>query len=66
MKTWTLNVMMIGLAGIAFGAGHAQEAPAVKPSGVGPTITLDLGDGITLEAVLIPAGKFLMGSPGAD
>ena len=68
MKTWKLSVMMIGLAGIAFGAAYARSEPeaAAKPNGAGSTITLDLGDGITLDAVLIPAGKFLMGLPGAD
>ena len=28
-----------------------------------PTKTLDLGNGVTLETVLIPAGEFVMGTP---
>ena len=28
-----------------------------------PTKTLDLGDNVKLELVLIPAGKFIMGTP---
>ena len=31
-----------------------------------PTITFDLGNGIKLELVLIPAGEFMMGSPDSD
>ena len=31
-----------------------------------PTITLDLGGGVTWEGVLIPAGEFVMGSPPGE
>ena len=41
--------------------GRKQAAKA-KP----PNLTLDLGQGITLELVRVPAGKFVMGMPPAE
>jgi hypothetical protein len=34
-----------------------------RRAGLEPTKTLDLGNGVKLEMVLIPAGKFVMGTP---
>lgn len=31
-----------------------------------PTLTLDLGDGVLWEGVLIPAGSFVMGAPPSE
>jgi formylglycine-generating enzyme required for sulfatase activity len=31
-----------------------------------PTLALDLGNKVSLSLVLIPAGKFMMGSPDSD
>ena len=60
-------------------AAHAGELPAppsyplwngqetieeyAKRAGLEPTKTLDLGNGVKLEMVLIPASKFTMGTP---
>jgi len=41
-------------------AGAAVEAVSPK------ALSLDLGNGVKLELVLIPAGKFLMGSPESE
>jgi len=56
------KILAIGLA-LAVGcfAGATAEEKAERPKL--ETLTLELGDGVTLELVQIPAGKFLMGSP---
>jgi eukaryotic-like serine/threonine-protein kinase len=40
-----------------------NQCPSEKEQQMGNELTLDLGNKITLKLVLIPAGKFLMGSP---
>ena len=37
--------------------------PYAKKTNLPPTKTLDLGNGVNMELVLIPAGKFVMGTP---
>ncbi len=51
-------------AALAMTLAHASSAPT-GPASSQPAkeLTLDLGDKVTLKAALIPAGKFLMGSP---
>jgi formylglycine-generating enzyme required for sulfatase activity len=43
--------------------GHESVADYAKRVNLSPTKTLDLGNGVKLEVVLIPAGEFMMGEP---
>ena len=47
-------------------SGEAPKGKASKRAVLKPTETLDLGGGLTLEMVLIPAGTFTMGSPDSE
>ena len=42
---------------------HESVADYAKRVNLPPTKTLDLGNGVKMELVLIPAGKFIMGTP---
>src|SRR5689334_4644396 len=46
--------------------GKETVADYAKRAGVTPTLTLDLGDGVKWEGVLVPAGTFVMGSPKGE
>lgn len=46
--------------------GKESVAQYAKRAGLKPAEMLSLGDGLTLEMVLIPAGSFMMGSPDSE
>src|SRR3954470_16266628 len=46
-----------------FWDGRESVAEYAKKVNLPPTKTLDLGHGVKMELVLIPAGKFIMGTP---
>jgi formylglycine-generating enzyme required for sulfatase activity len=46
--------------------GKESTAVYAKRAGLEPTLTMNLDGGVKLELVLIPAGKFIMGSPANE
>ena len=57
MRSFVIGcIVLFAIAGTAF--SETKEPPK--------ELTVDLGKGVKLEMVLIPAGEFLMGSPDSD
>ena len=63
-KTFGLAMIVIVWCALAAGGAEPSAPPAVQPSSQpAKDLTLDLGNNVTMKLVLIPAGKFMMGSP---
>ena len=62
------RVLLVVLAAVGSFAFAAAEEPKADGKTKSPPkeLTFDLGKGVKLEMVLIPAGEFLMGSPDSD
>jgi len=69
MKTLGMAMLIVGSTWRVPGsdAGSPSTRPATQRS-TQPVreLTLDLGNKVTMKLVLIPAGKFLMGSPQTE
>jgi formylglycine-generating enzyme required for sulfatase activity len=61
MKNLILAAAVIFLGAVAMSC--RPKPPAAQPA---KEMTLDLGNGVNMKLVLIPAGKFLMGSPESE
>jgi formylglycine-generating enzyme required for sulfatase activity len=61
--TKTLALTLLALLLVAWLPATGADAPASQPA---KELALDLGNGASLKLVLIPAGKFLMGSPETE
>ena len=69
MKSIGIAMILLGGACWVLGAGAASPStqPATQPSTQpAKELTLDLGNKVTLKLVLIPAGKFMMGTPEGE
>jgi hypothetical protein len=57
-----------GSQALAFPSWDGDESVAdyARRANLAPTLALDLGSGVMLETILIPAGRFTMGTRGPD
>jgi len=62
LMAWAALAFVCVAAGCS-GSGSESAAPSPAASA---ELTLDLGGGVTMKMVLIPAGKFMMGSPDSE
>jgi formylglycine-generating enzyme required for sulfatase activity len=56
----SLGIALVVLVATSWSSAAAADTVATQPA---KELTLDLGNGASMKLVLIPAGKFLMGSP---
>jgi len=59
-------LVLVAAGSLAVAVAEEPKADGGKTKSQPKELTVDLGKGIKLEMVLIPAGEFLMGSPDSD
>ena len=59
-------VVLVAVGNLTFATAAEPKQAGSKTKSPPKELTVDLGKGIKLEMVLIPAGEFLMGSPDSD
>jgi formylglycine-generating enzyme required for sulfatase activity len=66
-KGWTVApVVLAALGSLTLATGQETGQAGGKTNGLPKEIAADLGGGVKMEMVLIPAGEFMMGSPDSD
>ena len=63
-KSIGIAAIVLGAAWWVLAAGAAGKA--ASPISAAKTLTLDLGNKVTMKLALIPSGKFMMGSPKTE
>ena len=59
-------VVMVAVGSLAFATAAEPKEAVSKTQSPPKELTVELGKGVKLEMVLIPAGEFLMGLPESD
>ncbi len=66
-RVWTVALMALAALGsLALAAAQESKEAGGKTKSPPEELMVDLGGGVKLKMVLIPAGEFMMGSPDSD